>query len=82
MSTCNGVEAASSDFLLGWTHCIKVHKVNDCMVKCKINVLSSLFLVFPSVSQLIITSKNQRLQSAGDKDRMSKRFCSKAVIFA
>ena len=29
------------------------------------------FLVFPSVSQLIITSNNQTLQSADDKDRRS-----------
>ena len=37
------------------------------MIKRKINVMSPLFSVFPSVSQLIITSNNQTLQSADDK---------------
>ena len=29
---------------------------------------------------IIITSNNQRLGSAGDNDRRSKRFCSNAVL--
>ena len=29
----------------------------------------------------INSSNNQRLQSAGDNDQRSKRFCSKAVLY-
>ena len=32
------------------------------------------------ITNIIITSNNQRLESAGDNDRRSERFCSNAVL--
>ena len=44
---------------------------------------ASFFLVianFYEMLQLLLSSNNQRLRSAGDNDRRSKRFCSSAVL--